>query len=197
MSVESSPLQGPLGYLLVGEIVGVVSLSWVCVGMFLRKLRATPEAPLMPVQEVPNEPFRIEDHPEYQSLLKKVGELEAQLQVKVEPQPASEPAVGEVEKLQKTISYLENKLLEYEIVQEEIATLGELKKENEKLKTDLLELKSHQLKISTEAVIEEKFTEFAEKATEPERKEPSPGEIENLLTDIEKLAQEVPKKDPT
>lgn len=197
MSVESSPLQGPLGYLLVGEIVGVVSLSWVCVGMFLRKLRSTPEAPLMPVQEVPNEPFRIEDHPEYQSLLKKVGELEAQLQVKVEPQPASETAVGEVEKLQKTISYLENKLLEYEIVQEEIATLGELKKENEKLKTDLLELKSQQLKTSTEAVIEEKFTEFAEKATEPERKEPSPGEIENLLTDIEKLAQEVPKKDPT
>lgn len=197
MSVESSPLQGPLGYLLVGEIVGVVSLSWVWVGMFLRRLRAAPEDSSMPVFEVPREPLRVEDHPEYQSLLKKVGELEAQLQAKVEPQPASEPAAGEVEKLQKTISYLENKLLEYEIVQEEIATLGELKKENEKLKADLLELKSLQLKTRTEAVIEEKFIEFSEKAAEPERKEPSPGEIENLLTDIEKLAQEAPKKDPT
>lgn len=196
MSVESSPLQGPLGYLLVGEIVGVVSLSWVCVGMFVRKLRATPDASVMPALEVPSEPARIEDHPEYQSLLKKVGELEAQLQVKTESQPAA-PTAGEVEKLQKTISYLENKLLEYEIVQEEIATLGELKKENEKLKADLLELNSMQVKTATEAVIEEKFTEFSEKAANPERKEPSPGEIENLLTDIEKLAQETPKKDPT
>lgn len=53
MEPVSSPLQGALGYLLIGEIVGVTSLSWACIGMMLRKLRHEAVEISEPVAEAP------------------------------------------------------------------------------------------------------------------------------------------------
>lgn len=188
MEPISSPLQGALGYTLIGEILGVTSLSWVCIGMMLRKLRHEAiEIPETVAQPIPQ--FKVEESPEYLALLEKVSQLEAEKLKLQEGQSGS----AELEKLQKTISYLENKLLEYEIVQEEISILGELKAENEKLKLDLNALRSATAPAAapvpaTEELIKMQFSEFAEPA-EP-KKEAMPEDIQSLLSDIESLSKD-------
>jgi hypothetical protein len=177
-----------LGYTLIGEILGVTSLSWVCIGMMLRKLRHEAiEIPETVAQPIPQ--FKVEESPEYLALLEKVSQLEAEKLKLQEGQSGS----AELEKLQKTISYLENKLLEYEIVQEEISILGELKAENEKLKLDLNALRSATAPAAApvpaaEELIKKKFSEFAESA-EP-KKEAMPEDIQSLLSDIESLSKD-------
>ncbi|MFM8268936.1 MAG: hypothetical protein ACKN9V_02015 [Pseudomonadota bacterium] len=174
MDPISSPLQGPLGYTLLGEILGVTSLSWVFVAMMLKKLRyesaeivAAPEPEMIPS-------FKVEETPEYLALMAQIRQLEAE---KLKAQE-SQSGAAEAEKMQKTISYLENKLLEYEIVQEEISTLGELKSENEKLKLELNSLKKQ-------------LSSFSEAPTpEPSAKDPMPEDIQTLLSDIESLSQD-------
>jgi len=182
MEPVSSPLQGALGYLLLGEILGVTSLSWVCIGMMLRKIRHEAVELSEPVAETPHL-FKVEDSPEYQALLAKVTEFEAEKQKMQESQSGSE----EIEKMKKTIAYLENKLLEYEIVQEEISTLGELKAENEKLKLELNSLHRNQVAAPAEELIKKQFSEFAE--SEP-KKEAMPEDIQTLLSDIESLSKD-------
>ena len=77
MEPISSPLQGALGYTLIGEILGVTSLSWVCIGMMLRKLRHEAiEIPETVAQPIPQ--FKVEESPEYLALLEKVSQLEAE-----------------------------------------------------------------------------------------------------------------------
>ena len=187
MEPVSSPLQGALGYLLIGEIVGVTSLSWACIGMMLRKLRHEAVEISEPVAEAP--PLvKVEESPEYMALLEKISQLEAE-KLKVQ-EAQSGPA--ELEKLQKTIAYLENKLLEYEIVQEEISILGELKAENEKLKLELNSLRSAQgVAPGAEELIKKQFSEFSE--AEP-KKDAMPEDIQTLLSDIESLSKDKPAK---
>lgn len=66
------------------------------------------------------------------------------------PPPAPAPVVqevvrtadpAEVTELNDKIRYLESRLMEYEIVQEEISSLGTLRDENEQLKKELFEIK--------------------------------------------------------
>jgi hypothetical protein len=101
---------------------------------------------------------------------------------------------SDTDKLQKTIAFLENKLLGYEIVQEEISVLGELKAENERLRMELSVLKKEEVPPQVEKVIEEKFTEFSKAGdSNPATAEPMPGEIQNLLSDIESLTKDKDK----
>ena len=50
-------------------------------------------------------------------------------------------SVTQAKELQQKVGFLESKLLEYEIVQEEIANLSLLKLENEKLREEIVKLK--------------------------------------------------------
>jgi hypothetical protein len=110
MEPVSSPLQGALGYLLIGEIFAVTSLSWACIGMMLRKLRHEAVEIPEPVSEVAPQ-FKVEESPEYLALQEKVSQLEAE-KMKAQETPSG---TAELEKLQKTIAYLENKLLIFNI----------------------------------------------------------------------------------
>ncbi|NBT57827.1 hypothetical protein EBT16_03485 [bacterium] len=184
MEPTSSPLTGALGYALIGEIVGVTTLSWLCIGMFLRRLRqeSVELVEAAPVEKL----FKVEDSPEYLALIEKINQLESDKK-KMDEDKAANP---DVEQMRKTIAYLENKLLEYEIVQEEISTLGELKVENEKLKRDLNQLqRTQQPQAPAEELIQKQFSEFAEPAVEP-KKEALPEDLQNLLSDIESLSKE-------
>lgn len=180
MEPISSPLQGILGYTLVGEILGVTALSWTCIGMMLRKLRHESEEVPEPVM-ASLQTLKVEDSPEYMALMEKIRLLEDEKR----NAPASESGPEEIEKLKKTIAYLENKLLEYEIVQEEISTLGELKAENEKLKVELNSLRAPVVPAETAELINKQFSEFSET-----KKESMPEDLQTLLTDIESLSKE-------
>jgi len=186
MDFTHSPLYGFWGYLLMGELAAVSALSWLAIAMVIRRLRY-PEAPEK--GDVPLSSERVEDSDLYKALLEKLQGLENE---KSQWEKAAEaPSVSEVSQLKETISFLENKLLSYEIVQEEISTLGILKAENEKLKVELSTLKNATLVSGpVEEAIEKRFTEFTE--TKPAETAPSegmPNEIKSLLTDIEKLSQ--------
>lgn len=177
MEPSSSPLSGALGYALIGEIIGVTALSLTAIGMMLKRLRNASENEMAPVEAT----FRLEDSPEYIALMGKVEQLEGERK-KREEEKVSNP---DVEQMRKTIAYLENKLLEYEIVQEEISTLGELKMENEKLKVELNSLRAS---APTEELIKKQFSEFSDATSEP-KKESMPEDIQTLLSDIESLSK--------
>lgn len=182
----SSPLSGTLGYLLIGEITAVTLLSWVTVGMFLRRLRY----PKNQTQELENsKETSVEESGPYKLLMEKVQALEAEKEEWKKSNSPPEPS--EVEKLKENVTFLENKLLGYEIVQEEIGLLGELKAENERLKLEIQALKTPSVvKGPVETVIEKSFSEFQEvPAASESPAEPLPGEMASLLTDIEKLSQ--------
>lgn len=176
MQVES-PLHGAIGYLLIAEVVIVTGLVWALIGLVMKRLKH-PQ-----VQHNTD----VEKTEAYQVLLAKLAQLEEEKSSLITQMSQS----GDSEKLQKTIAFLENKLLSYEIVQEEISVLGELKAENEKLRAELGTFKKEVIPPQVEQVISEKFSEFA---TEGEPKaEPMPGEIQNLLSDIESLTKDKEK----
>jgi polyhydroxyalkanoate synthesis regulator phasin len=178
MEAIPSPLQGGIGYLLIVEILIVAGLTWVLIGLVLKKIRYPQTQPETP---------EVENSEPYLALVKKLEELETEKQMLMVQASSN----GEVEKLQKTVSFLENKLLGYEIVQEEISVLGELKAENEKLRNELSALKSPTLPSEVEENINKQFSEFSSetKPTPTSTENKMPGEIENLLSDIDKLAQ--------
>lgn len=187
MFQPSSPLQGTLGYVLVSEILVVTGLSWLLIGMILRKIRYG-GVDLVKPDELPPEPQKIEHHPEYQALLEKNRSLEAKL---AESSSSTSQVPEDYDKLKSTIQFLEKKLLEYEIVQEEISTLGDLKLENEKLREEVQSLKGQALQIQTEKLITKDFSEFSEQSTSSSAPEPQEKDLQKLLTEIETLS--VPK----
>ncbi|NBX92365.1 MAG: hypothetical protein EBQ85_03935 [Proteobacteria bacterium] len=183
-----SPLQGGLGYLLAGEIVVVTGLTLTLIKMMMNRLRAgetpadVPKVVSVTSAEVPSQD--VEKTPQYLELLAKIQAMEVE---KVQ-NAATGMSEEEANKLREKIGYLENKLVEYEIVQEEIGALGDLKAENEKLKTELMNLKSVQIGQKTETLINEQFKDFGNADPAPAAN-PMPGELQTLLSDIDTLAQ--------
>jgi len=168
MMTLPSPYQGLLGYFLLLEVFAVVGLSWVVIAMMIRRIRyAVPESV---VPESQNQLAKIEEHPEYRALMAQNQLLQSQLKEKSNSETKSP---DDVEKLKSTIQFLEKKLLEYEIVQEEISTLGDLKVENEKLKSEIQALKNQSIKGATETLPSETLKEK---------------DLKSLLSDIEDLA---------
>lgn len=176
MLVES-PLQGAIGYLLIAEVVIVAGLVWVLIGLVLKRLKHPHTEPVTDIEKTEA----------YQALQAKLSQLEEEKSSLITQLGQS----GDSEKLQKTIAFLENKLLSYEIVQEEISVLGELKAENEKLRAELSTFKKDSVPPQVEQVINEKFSEFA--AESQSKPESMPGEIQNLLSDIESLTKDKEK----
>lgn len=193
MMDNHSPLQGGLGYLLIAEIVIVTGLVFALIALILKRIRFPQEAlPLpAPLETSSQAVMDVTKSPEYLELLAKLQSIEGEKAQALVNTVSSE----EVGPLKEKLAYLENKLLEYEIVQEEIGALGELKAENEKLKAELVGLKNAQVNSQTDNLIKEQFKEFAEPVAEV--KQPLPGELENLLSDIDSLGQgKEPEKKP-
>lgn len=131
-----SILQGPYAYLLIFQIVIVASLVLSLIWLIARRTREAyvsggtmAVAPLVApsVSSVLSE-----------DTLARIAELEGKLAALNEENFQLKGAAGDGKTLREKVKYLESKLLEYEILQEEIGTLGALKRENETLKSQLM-----------------------------------------------------------
>lgn len=132
MNPISSVLQGSIAYVLIFEIIVVAALFLATLWIIMRRMRLAaaggPEvSPIVaPVHQIP-----VEQTTEYRELNAKFVSLQAELE-------KGAPAREDLEGLQSKVKFLESKLLEYEILQEEIGALSQLKAENERLKAELV-----------------------------------------------------------
>lgn len=122
-------LQGAYAYVVVGLILVVSVLSLVLIGLIIERTKEM--ASLVTESAVPV-PVRVEEPKALEELKTKLTALEAQNE-------SLKKSEGEKTSLQEKVKYLESKLLEYEILQEEIGTLSTLKLENERLKSGLMQ----------------------------------------------------------
>lgn len=128
-------LPGSYAYLLVFQIVIVTVLLLFLLWLIARRLREVP-APEPAGVAVPDESMiRLsrEQATKIEALENQVAELDKGGATLVQ-------AAEKNKALEDKVRYLEQKLLEYEILQEEISSLSLLKVENEKLKAQVLSL---------------------------------------------------------
>ncbi len=141
MDAIARVLHGSYAYLLIFQILLVASLALVALSLIVRRLKFSlagageiPTASLAEVAEVRSqmEGFRIERD----ALIEKISGLESSKDEAATAGPLAEQNRG----LNEKVKFLESKLLEYEILQEEIGALSVIKVENEKLKKRVYEL---------------------------------------------------------
>lgn len=146
MPESTSMLQGSYVYLLIFQVVLVTGLMLAALWLIVRRMRtqelagfATPGGPgpqLVSQREAAAFP-----DPELEKLAEKQTEkiqaLEKELALLEQSTSELKEGSDKTEKLREKIRYLEQKLLEYEILQEEISSLSHLKSENARLRTQL------------------------------------------------------------
>ena len=87
--------------------------------------------------------------------------------------------------LKDKVRYLESRLMEYEIVQEEISSLSELRVENEKLKEELMKAKSQ---VSPSPVVQNAPAPVtSETSTSPELETVAKSQIDNILQKLDEI----------
>lgn len=97
--------------------------------------------------------------------------------------------------LKDKVKYLESRLMEYEIVQEEISSLGALREENEKLKSELFKLQGGSVAAKADVLVAATASPDVlapAEPTIPPSAEPSPsaqgeGQIDNILKKLDEL----------
>ncbi len=128
-------LPGSYAYLLVLQIVIVSTLLLFLLWLIARRLREVPETEPQTVV-VPDEAIlRLS-----REQASKIEQLESQVAELDKGGAGVAQAAEKSKALEDKVRYLEQKLLEYEILQEEISSLSVLKIENEKLKAQILQL---------------------------------------------------------
>ncbi len=130
-------IQGSYAYLLVFQILVVTGLVLTLISLIVRRTREahalagggvstdshaiSASAPMMVVDDG------------------KIQELEAKLAALEDENGKFKASSADAKTLREKVKYLESKLLEYEILQEEIGTLSALKVENEQLRKELVQ----------------------------------------------------------
>lgn len=150
MSSFIQGLPGSYAYLLVLQIVIVSALLLFLLWLIARRLRELPETEPRSA-EVPHDVIRLS-----REQASKIEQLEAQVAELDRGGAGLVQAAEKNKALEDKVRYLEQKLLEYEILQEEISTLSVLKVENEKLKVQVLSLGGASVPRSTPAPAAEK-----------------------------------------
>lgn len=123
-------LQGSYGYLLIFQILVVTSLFVAFLWMMAQRTKSENYSFAAPAEGPTVTSVSAVTPSEYQQLKEKCLKLE-------EENTKMLSLKEEYEGLLQKTKFLESKLLEYEILQEEIGTLGSLKVENETLKGEL------------------------------------------------------------
>ena len=139
-------LHGSYGYLLILQILLVAGLSLFLLVLIVKRLKAT----------VVNEPIPASmDHSVLDAANLRLSELQKEneameLRLKEHQAQPTSATMSEADgKLTDKVKFLESKLIEYEILQEEIGALSTLKMENEKLRQDVQKAQSaHSVNIS-------------------------------------------------
>lgn len=139
MDIYSKIFSGFFAYLLIGQIFLVSGLMLYLLGMMARRIKtlsgADSSAPLATVTNISS----AVDPGVEKELREKISKLEAE---NSQLQAGGGGAAKDQNALVDKIKYLESKLLEYEILQEEIGQLSNLKNENESLRTKLQDLET-------------------------------------------------------
>jgi hypothetical protein len=161
MSLILKVMQGAYAYLLIFQILVVTLLFLTLLWMLVRRIRLAAEAGELPTTSAPNattgadtanltgevSKLLAESQQTVTALRAQISQLENQL---LNSGSSTEAAAGAADPklaenhqlLQEKVKYLEGKLLEYEILQEEIGTLSSLKIENEQLKAKVTKLEA-------------------------------------------------------
>lgn len=134
MEQISTLLQGGYAYLLIFQIVVVSALFLLLVTMVLRRMKTEVAhfSGVVAATEGASHSATTEDS----------GEWKAKFLALEEDFLKSKAGKDDHDALVEKVKFLEGKLLEYEILQEEIGSLSNLKTENEKLKTELSEIQA-------------------------------------------------------
>lgn len=142
-------LQGGYAYLLIFQIVVVSSLFLLLISMLLRRLKSEALHFSSPAAQASVEVAgaAVSTSADVEEWKSKCGALEEELQ-KVTKFKEDHTALLE------KVKFLESKLLEYEILQEEIGSLSNLKTENEKLKKELLQVQKETDKVPADKNVE-------------------------------------------
>lgn len=137
MDIYSKIFSGFFAYLLIAQIFVVSGLMLYLLGMLAKRIsRMVPEDGQKGAQVIPMPAIDVGVE---KDLRDKIAKLEADA-----ASAASAGAGGGKDQaaLVDKIKYLESKLLEYEILQEEIGQLSNLKNENESLRAKVQELET-------------------------------------------------------
>ncbi len=179
-------IQGPYPFILVFQVLIISGLLLSLVWLLILRVRATAVVTPQPSAAAPETDSAAHiAHPT------------------VEPPASGAVNVGggeETKALQEKVKYLESRLLEYEVVQEEISTLGQLRAENEKLKQDILKFQaslggaaSEPTKVTEAATAQASVTEVkpaesaASTASTPSPETASPDQLNAILKGLDDL----------
>lgn len=140
MDQIASLLQGGYAYLLIFQIVVVSSLFLLLISMVLKRMKQ--EALHFSMASAPSaDGTKAEAKTEGAASTGDVAEWKTKFEsLDAEFQKLAKN--GPDQALNDKIKFLESKLLEYEILQEEISSLSNLKSENEKLKGEMLRMQA-------------------------------------------------------
>jgi hypothetical protein len=130
MEIFLKTFQGAYAYILVLQIIAVSGLFLSLLWLLVQRIKESPRESLPGVTAVPTAQVTAPE------LVAAAGAVSID-------QEANQELLTENQNLNDKLKYLESKLLEYEILQEEIGTLSSLKIENEQLKSKLMELESN------------------------------------------------------
>jgi hypothetical protein len=142
MSSILANLEGSYAYLLTVQIIIVTGLFMVLLALIVRRIRLAAETKV--AQSQPSAPVQAATE-QLANTIEQSVQAVAAIQEKVTsleqapPPTESTPAPEGNRNLEEKVRYLDSKLLEYEILQEEISSLSALKIENEQLKSKLKE----------------------------------------------------------
>lgn len=136
MTNPADVLQGSYVYLLVFQIIVVASLMLGLIWLVVRRIRdrGGEEIEKAPVISAPNTEMLELASRQKEKIRALEGELERLNETGTDVKDLSKKNDG----LQEKVKFLEQKLMEYEILQEEIGALSYLKIENQKLKEQIL-----------------------------------------------------------
>lgn len=109
------------------------------------------------------------------------NKLKAELEAAKAENAAPKGVPPETQSLKDKVNYLESRLIEYEILQEEIGSLSQLKLENERIKQELMQMKARAFAAASPP------SEVPAMITTPESKSPPPGEMESTKTSSSSL----------
>ncbi len=148
MSHILDSIAGPYPYLLIAQILIVSALLLSLIWIFIQRAQQgdfeTGEQSLIATAA---EPPAQKETPIASLPVSEVAAAPPPEVTVPPPPPVKQETDGDAEKLsteaeglKDKVRYLESRLMEYEIVQEEISNLGSLRSENEKLKEELLRL---------------------------------------------------------
>lgn len=168
METIASLLHSSYAYLLVAQILLVAALSLVLLALVVKRIKVHVVGTEAVTSNAGLGEFKTKAETletEKLELIKKISDLEAQMQ------DSGGGGDKAARALTEKVKFLEAKLLEYEILQEEIGSLSTLKVENEKLKETVMRLQKGDTVPTTVPVSQE-----------------APQELEKLVGEVRKAA---------